>query len=111
MANLDGHLLQGFAIDGRVVRQLEVSGFVKTENVVAGTQDLDQKPYIAITLYNDERRQIQRLDIGPFVGTAGWHEERRTFQIPKEARERRLFELDLLERPGPRVSTRLRLRR
>jgi protein-L-isoaspartate(D-aspartate) O-methyltransferase len=87
VANLDGHLLQGFPIDGRVVRQLEVSGFVKTENVIAGTQDVDQKPYIAITLYNDVRRQIQRLDIGPFVGTSGWHEERKVFPIPNEARE------------------------
>jgi protein-L-isoaspartate(D-aspartate) O-methyltransferase len=87
LANLDGHLLQGFPIDGRIVHQLEVSGFVKTENVVAGTQDLDQKPYIAITLYDDVRRQIERLDIGPFLGSSSWHEERRVFQIPKEARE------------------------
>jgi protein-L-isoaspartate(D-aspartate) O-methyltransferase len=87
LANLDGHLLQGFPIDGRAVSQLEVSGWVKTENVVPGTQDLDQKPYIAITLYNDVRRQIKRLDIGPFLGSSNWHEERRVFQIPKEARE------------------------
>ena len=87
VANLDAHLLQGFPIDGRSVRQLEVSGWVKTENVVPGVQDLDQKPYIAITLYNDERRQIERLDIGPFLGTSNWHEERRVFSIPKEARE------------------------
>lgn len=86
-ANLDGHLLQGFAIDGRAVKQLEVSGWVKTENVVGGQQDLDQKPYIAITLYNDERKQIARLDIGPFLGTTGWHEQRRTFAIPLQARE------------------------
>ena len=85
--NLDGHLLQGFPIDGRIVKQLEVSGSVKTESVIAGTQDVDQKPYIAITLYNDQRQQIARLDIGPFLGSSGWHEERRTFPIPKEARE------------------------
>jgi protein-L-isoaspartate(D-aspartate) O-methyltransferase len=87
VANLDGHLLQGFPIDGRTVRQIEVSGFVKTENVIPGMQDLDQKPFIAITLYNDQRRQIERLDIGPFLGSSNWHEERRMFQIPKEARE------------------------
>lgn len=85
--NLDGHLLQGFAVDGRTVRNLEVSGWVKTENVIGGQQNLDQKPYIAVTLYNEDRKQIARLDIGPFLGTAGWHEQKRTFPIPKEARE------------------------
>jgi protein-L-isoaspartate(D-aspartate) O-methyltransferase len=85
--NLDAHLLQGFPIDGRKVPQLEVSAFVKTENVVAGLQDLDQRPFIAITLYDDQREQIARLDIGPFLGTAAWHEERKTFVIPKNARE------------------------
>jgi protein-L-isoaspartate(D-aspartate) O-methyltransferase len=85
--NLDSHLLQGFAIDGRTVKQLDVSGWIKTDNVVAGNLDRDQKPYIAITLYDDVRRQIERLDIGPFIGTAAWHEERKTFTIPPNARE------------------------
>ncbi len=85
--NLDAHLLQGFPIDGRKVPQLEVSAFVKAENVIAGTQDLDQKPFIAITLYDDQRKQIARLDIGPFLGTSAWHEEHKTFVIPKDARE------------------------
>ena len=67
--------------------QLEVSAFVKTENVVAGADDPDQKPFIAITLYDDQRKQIARLDIGPFLGTSSWHEERKTFLIPKDARE------------------------
>jgi protein-L-isoaspartate(D-aspartate) O-methyltransferase len=85
--NLDAHLLQGFPIDGSKVRQLEVSAMVKTENVVAGADDPDQKPFIAITLYDDQRKQIARLDIGPFLGTSSWHEERKTFLIPKDARE------------------------
>jgi protein-L-isoaspartate(D-aspartate) O-methyltransferase len=84
---LDGHLLQGFPIDGTKVRQLEVSGYVKADNVIAGPYDPDQKPYIAITLYDDQRKQIARLDIGPFLGTSAWHEERKTFLIPREARE------------------------
>ena len=84
--SLDGHLLQGFPIDGRQVTRLEVSGWVKTENVVAG-QFGDQIPYIAITLFDDQRRQLDPLFIGPFHGTSAWHEERKTFVIPKEARE------------------------
>lgn len=84
--NLDGHLMQGFQIDGRKVPQLEVSGWVKTENVVGG-EDPDQIPYIVITLLDDQRKIFARLNIGPFRGTSIWHEERKTFLIPKEARE------------------------
>jgi protein-L-isoaspartate(D-aspartate) O-methyltransferase len=83
---LDGHLLQGFPIDGREVSSLDVSGWVKTETVVGG-QYADQIPYIAITLYDDQRRQLDPLYLGPFRGTTGWHEEKRTFIVPKEARE------------------------
>jgi protein-L-isoaspartate(D-aspartate) O-methyltransferase len=97
--NLDGHLMQGFPIDGRKVTQLEVSAFVKTENVVGGTQDPDQKPFIAITLVDDQRKLIARLDIGPFLGTSAWHEERKTFLIPKDAREG-IFRLGLFGATG-----------
>src|SRR5207247_6142088 len=58
--DLDGHLMQGFPIDGRKVPQLEVSAMVKMENVIPGTQDPDQKPFIAITLYDDQIKQIDR---------------------------------------------------
>jgi protein-L-isoaspartate(D-aspartate) O-methyltransferase len=68
------------------LNRLEVSGWVKTENVVAG-QFSDQIPYIAITLYDDQRRQLDPLFIGPFHGTTAWHEERKTFTVPREARE------------------------
>ena len=83
---LDGHLLQGFAIDGRQVSQLEVSGKVKTDNVVAGPFN-DQIPYIAISLYDHQRREISVLKIGPIRGTSAWHEESKTFSIPPTARE------------------------
>jgi protein-L-isoaspartate(D-aspartate) O-methyltransferase len=68
------------------VSRLEVSGWVKTENVVAG-QFGDQIPSIAITLYDDQRRQLEPLFVGPFYGTSAWREEHKTFSIPKEARE------------------------
>jgi protein-L-isoaspartate(D-aspartate) O-methyltransferase len=83
---LGSHLLQGFAIDGRKVPMLEVKGMVKTENVVAGSQR-DQNAYIALTLYDEQRRQLEPLLIGPFSGTSDWHEESKRFRIPPEARE------------------------
>src|SRR5262249_49377833 len=83
---LGAHLLQGFGIDGRKVNLLEVKGFVKTENVVPGLQR-DQNAYIALTLYDEQRRQLEPLLVGPFTGTSSWHEETKTFRIPPESRE------------------------
>ncbi|HZZ77168.1 MAG TPA: protein-L-isoaspartate(D-aspartate) O-methyltransferase [Gemmataceae bacterium] len=85
--NLGAHLIQGFAIDGRKVNKIEVSGWVKTDNVVAGMQP-DQAGFIRIRLFDEQRQQLSKaLVIGPFVGTSGWHKVHKTFDVPKEARE------------------------
>lgn len=83
---LDSHLLQGFPIDGRQVNQIEVSGYAKTEDVAPGLHP-DQNPHIAVTLYDDQRRQIDTLLIGPFRGTQEWQAVKKTFRVPREARE------------------------
>ena len=82
---LGSHLLQGFAIDGRKVSQLTVSGQVRTENVVVGADDA--APHIVITLYSEQRKDLGNLLLGPFKGTSDWHQESKTFRIPPEARE------------------------
>jgi protein-L-isoaspartate(D-aspartate) O-methyltransferase len=106
---LDGHLLQGFGIDGRQVAQLEVSGWVKTDDVAQG-QYADQIPYLAITLYDDQRRQLEPLLIGPFRGTSDWHEERQTFRIPREAREG-IFRIGLFGATGTACFDKLEIRK
>jgi len=107
--NLDGHLLQGFRLDGRKVSKIEVSGWVKTENVVAGPNP-DQIPYIAITLYDEQRQQFEPLYLGPFLGTSGWHEVRKTFLIPKEAREG-IFRIGLFGATGTACFDKLELKK
>lgn len=87
--NLPAHLFQGFAIDGRNVSKIEVSGWVKTDNV-AGDQKQGQAASINIRLYDDQREQIKLkkpILLGPIVGTKGWHQVSATFAIPKDARE------------------------
>jgi protein-L-isoaspartate(D-aspartate) O-methyltransferase len=106
---LDGHLLQGFAADGRQVTRLEVSGWVKTENVAAGLYP-DQIPCIAITLYDDQRRQLEPIFIGPFRGTSAWHEERKTFVVPREAREG-IFRIGLFGATGTACFDKLEIRK
>jgi protein-L-isoaspartate(D-aspartate) O-methyltransferase len=83
---VSSHLLQGFAIDGRQVKELELRGWVKTESVVPGGQR-DQAPYIVVTLFNEQRKELDNLLIGPFHGNTEWHEEAKTFKIPAETRE------------------------
>jgi protein-L-isoaspartate(D-aspartate) O-methyltransferase len=85
-AGRSAHLLQGFAIDGRKVKELKVSAMVKTENVLGGAEKHDW-PYLAFTLYDGQRKELGHWTVGPFQGTSDWHEESKTFKIPPEARE------------------------
>jgi protein-L-isoaspartate(D-aspartate) O-methyltransferase len=83
---LDAHLLQGLAIDGRKVSELAISGWVKLDGVVPGA-GRELAPGIGLTLYDDQRRDLGTLIIGPWNGTTEWHEQAKTFRIPANARE------------------------
>jgi len=107
--NLGAHLLQGFALDGRQVHFLEVSGYVKTENVVPGEQ-ADQAPYIAVTLYDEQRRELTVLTIGPFRGTSAWRHERQTFRVPPQTREA-IFRIGLFGATGKAAFDKLEIKK
>lgn len=86
---LDGrsaHLLQGIPIDGRRVGEIELSAFVKYRNVVSRDQTAAQ-PSIAITLYDENRKELGHNWIGPFRGSADWKQVDKTFRVPGRARE------------------------
>jgi protein-L-isoaspartate(D-aspartate) O-methyltransferase len=96
--DLDAHLLQGLAIDGRKVSELAITGWVKTDDVVAGSSR-ESAPAIGMTLYDEQRRELGTLIIGPFLGTSEWHEESKTFRIPPAAREA-IFRIGLFGATG-----------
>lgn len=83
---VSAHLLQGFGIDGSKVREIEVTAQVKTTNVVKGTHD-DEMAYILISIYDEQRRDLGQLVMGPYLGTSDWHEVSKRFKIPLTARE------------------------
>jgi protein-L-isoaspartate(D-aspartate) O-methyltransferase len=83
---LASHLLQGFGIDGREVHDLTVSASIKTDSVVPG-ELRDEACFVGVTLYDDQRRDLGTLSMGPFHGTSEWREESKTFRIPPNARE------------------------
>jgi protein-L-isoaspartate(D-aspartate) O-methyltransferase len=105
---LSSHLLQGFAVDGRKVSELEVSGWVKLDDVVAASKD--EACAIAMTLYDEQRRELGTTVIGPFHGTAEWHVEKKTFRIPLAAREG-IFRIGLFGATGTAAYDKLQMKR
>ena len=84
-SGVSSHLLQGFGIDGRKVKRVELSGWIQLKNVVANGRT--EQPYIIVTLYDSNRRELDPLVIGPFNSDSDWHEVKKTFDIPVSARE------------------------
>lgn len=83
---LDSHLLQGLAIDGREVALARLAGRVRT-NDVEGLGGVDSLPLIAVSFYDEHRRELGTLWLGPFRGTRGWRRESRLVRVPPQSRE------------------------
>ncbi len=80
------HVLQGFPVDGSKVPRLDVSCQVRYANVLLGT-NRQEMAVLAITFYDGSRRDLGSSILGPFLGTAAWHVESKTFRVPARARE------------------------
>jgi len=83
---LSSHLLQGIPIDGRELTTIRLSGAVRLEDVKVGSQS-DSLPAIAISLYDEQRRDVGLFVIGPFTGTKSWKKHSRLIRIPPQTRE------------------------
>ena len=83
---LCAHLLQGFAVDGSKVASLKVTAQVKSGLTFPGLKEGDV-PAIAISFYDEERRDLGYATPGPFVGTQDWHQEAKLIAVPRQARE------------------------
>ena len=83
---LNSHLLQGIAIDGQEVSTLRLSGKSRTSDVRKGPTP-EAMPMIAISLYDELRRDLGTFWVGPFRGTRSWREASRLIRIPVDTRE------------------------
>ncbi|MCC9603097.1 protein-L-isoaspartate(D-aspartate) O-methyltransferase [Stieleria sp. JC731] len=83
---LSSHLLQGIAIDGKEVSQIRLSGSVRTEDVEKGPTS-DGMPAIAISFYDEIRRDLGTFVLGPFRGTRGWRSHSRLIRVPIQTHE------------------------
>ena len=106
---LSSHLLQGLAIDGRKVSEVEVSGWVKLADVVPASGGKEACG-IAMTLYDEQRRDLGTSFLGPLHGTAEWHVEKKTFKIPAAAREG-IFRIGLFGATGEAAFDKLVLKK
>jgi protein-L-isoaspartate(D-aspartate) O-methyltransferase len=78
--------LQAFAIDGRYVRQLEVTARVCLKDVKAGPTP-QQLPLLGVTFYDENRATLTELGLGPWHGTNDWKTETKKIDVPLRARE------------------------
>jgi protein-L-isoaspartate(D-aspartate) O-methyltransferase len=83
-------VLQGLAIDGRAVHEIELSARVRGTEVRPGpgTHDVAR---MMIVFYDDERRQLESHFLGPWTGTFNWRKDVEQFPVPAKAREANVF--------------------
>ena len=78
--------VQGFAVDGKQVKRLDVSLQVRATNVQEG-QDPSQLPALVITFYDESRVPIETATIGPWRGTFDWNRKSGVVFVPLKAHE------------------------
>ncbi|MCY2985369.1 MAG: protein-L-isoaspartate(D-aspartate) O-methyltransferase [Planctomycetota bacterium] len=85
-------LLQGLAIDGSVVKKINLGGWIETENVHLGRtkdnkENREQSPAIAIQFFDSNRSKLGYNYIGGFSGTRKWKKEERILPVPPTTKE------------------------
>jgi protein-L-isoaspartate(D-aspartate) O-methyltransferase len=78
--------LQAFPIDGREVRQIQISLDVRGANIQPGRSSNDL-PMFVIVFYDERRAILKTFGIGPWRGTLDWRHEIEKFDVPVRARE------------------------
>jgi len=78
--------LQGFPVDGRAVRELDVSLVVRAEGVRSG-QNQRQVPALGVTFFDENRAPLGDAVIGPWLGSFDWRPQGRRIAVPPHARE------------------------
>ena len=79
-------LLQGLAIDGSLVKEIKLGGWISTENVKIG-KTIEESPSIAIQYFDSNRNRIGYNFIGGSKGSRKWKKEDKIFRVPPATRE------------------------
>ena len=84
-AGRDSRVLQGLAMNGKSIRELELSAWVHLENVTEGPDG--ELPRVMLTFYDQERREVGRRWLGPWRGTQDWTQKTSRIRVPPRTRE------------------------
>lgn len=78
--------LQGFGCDGRRVKALRVSLWVRGQGIRPG-QNASQLPALVIAFYDENRGVLGEEVVGPWQGTFPWTAQSARVPVPAKARE------------------------
>ncbi len=78
--------LQGTSLDGRQVRELELSAWMRGKNIAVGLEP-NQSGDVAIMFYDEKRNPAGEVSLGPWFGNSEWKHMSRRFFLPPNVRE------------------------
>lgn len=78
--------LQAFGVDGRKIRELDVSLWIKGRDIRTPPFQPAKRPRLILTFYDENRGPIDQEAMGPWTGTFDWVEKRARVPVPEEAR-------------------------
>ncbi len=79
------HALQAFGVDGREIRTLTVSLWVRGQDLRHG-QGLHQRPEVTSEFYDALRVPVGTAHLGPWNGSFPWKQEQAPVMVPDRAR-------------------------
>jgi len=85
-SNNDAQILQGFAVDGKLIRNLTLSYRIRGKDIVP-QQRRFQTNSAFLTFYDDDRNPVSENPIGMCSGTFPWQQIAQTVPVPKKACE------------------------
>ncbi len=82
----EAQALQAFAADGRQVKNLDVSLWIKGNAIIPGSTR-DEAASLWLVFYDDSRKTVDTKPLGPWRGTFGWQQVSSMVRVPPSARE------------------------
>ena len=78
--------LQAFGVDGRKVRELDLSIWVRGRDIRPPRGVPDRCAHLMLSYYDEDRAPIRQEALGPWSGTFDWTEKNDTVRVPRNAR-------------------------
>jgi len=78
--------LQGLAINGRKIAELQIAVWARPQAVVPG-QGPTEKAALVVHFYDAVRREVQTVVVQRWMGTSNWQQYKRRIPVPPAARE------------------------